>query len=223
MQIIEILDTIPLFKGLSKEDLQSLAAIVIDQMYDKGQGVFAEGDPGTGFYVVVEGKVKVFKLSSEGKEQILHFWGPGEPFGEVALFSGKNFPAFAEAAESSRVFYFPRSSFAQLITDHPSLALNMLGTMAMRLHKFANLIEDLSLKEVSSRLAAHILGLSRQQGESNIVSLEMSKGQIASLLGTIPETLSRTLSKMAAQGLIKLDGPKITIMDQDRLEDLAEG
>jgi len=97
--------------------------------------------------VVIEGRIRVYKLSPEGKEQILHLWGPGEPFGEVALFTGRNFPAYAEAHERSRVFFFPRTAFAELIKANPSLALNMLATLSMRLHRFASLIEDLSLKE----------------------------------------------------------------------------
>ncbi|MBW2085969.1 MAG: Crp/Fnr family transcriptional regulator, partial [Deltaproteobacteria bacterium] len=147
MNISERIANIPLFSGLPHEQYQDLASIVKDQKFERGEIIFSEGDEGVGFYVVVEGRVKVYKLSPEGKEQILHLWGPGEPFGEVALFTGQSYPAYAEAYEKSRVFFFPRSAFAELIRANPSLALNMLATLSMRLHQFANLIEDLSLKE----------------------------------------------------------------------------
>ncbi len=221
MNIPEHLANIPIFNGLSQAQYDELAAIIVDKTYKRGQIIFSEGDPGTGFYVVVDGRVKIYKLSLEGKEQILHLWGPGEPFGEVALFTGQNFPAYAEPMEKTRVFYIPRQAFADLIKENPSLALNMLATLSMRLHRFANLIEDLSLKEVSGRLAAHFINLSRQQNDTDTITLDLAKGQLASLLGTIPETLSRTLTRMVRQGLIHSDGPKIEIINRDDLEELA--
>jgi len=221
MKISEVLATIPIFNILPSEQYDELAAIIVDKTYKRGQLIFSEGDPGTGFYVVVDGRVKIYKLSMDGKEQTLHLWGTGEPFGEVALFTGQNFPAYAEAMEKTRVFYIPRQAFADLIRENPSLALNMLATLSMRLHRFANLIEDLSLKEVSGRLAAYFIELSRKQGDENSITLDLAKGQLASLLGTIPETLSRTLTKMIGQGLIQADGPKIEIISRDDLEELA--
>ncbi len=221
MNISEHLADIPIFNGLTQAEYDELAAIIADKTYKRGQIIFSEGDPGTGFYVVVEGRIKIYKLSMEGKEQILHLWGPGEPFGEVALFTGQNFPAYAEPMEKTRVFYIPRQAFADLIEKNPSLALNMLATLSMRLHRFANLIEDLSLKEVSGRLASHFINLSRQQNDAETITLDLAKGQLASLLGTIPETLSRTLTRMVRQGLINTDGPKIEIINRDELEKLA--
>lgn len=221
MNISEALATIPIFNGLPLEQYDDLAVIIVDKIFKRGQIIFSEGDPGTGFYVVVDGRVKIYKLSMDGKEQILHLWGAGEPFGEAALFTGQNFPAYAEAMEKTRVFYIPRQAFADLIKDNPSLALNMLATLSMRLHRFANLIEDLSLKEVSGRLAAYFIELSRQHGDANAITLDLAKGQLASLLGTIPETLSRTLTKMVAQDLIQADGPNIEIINRNDLEELA--
>ncbi len=221
MNISEHLADIPIFNGLTQAQYDELAAIIADKTYKRGQIIFSEGDPGTGLYVVVEGRIKIYKLSMEGKEQILHLWGPGEPFGEVALFTGQNFPAYAEPMEKTRVFYIPRQAFADLIEKNPSLALNMLATLSMRLHRFANLIEDLSLKEVSGRLASHFINLSRQQNDAETITLDLAKGQLASLLGTIPETLSRTLTRMVRQGLINTDGPKIEIINRDELEKLA--
>ena len=221
MSIVRLLETIPLFSGLSEPERRELAVIVRDRTFERGQTIFTEGEEGNGFYVVVAGRVKVYKISPDGKEQILHLLGPGEPFGEVALFSGRSFPAFAEAFEASRVFFIPREAFAAQVRAHPSLALNMLATLSMRLHQFASMIEGLSLKEVSSRLAGYILSESGKQGGKVRVELDLAKGQLASLLGTIPETLSRTLTRMVRQGRVRADGPFIVIEDREGLEQLA--
>ena len=222
MDIIKHIDSIPLFEGLPQEQHEDLSKILKDQTLPRGHTIFSEGDDGTGFYVVISGRVKIYKLSSEGKEQILHIFGPGEPFGEVPVFTGKHFPACAEAIEKSRVFYFPRDSLLELIERNPSIALNMLAVLSGRLRRFTGLIDDLSLKEVPGRLAAHLVYLSEQGDGSNDLELNITKGQLASLLGTIPETLSRTLAKMTDLGLIETKGPRFKILDRDRLEDLAE-
>lgn len=218
----EQIATIPLFEGLSGKQYDELAGIGVDRSYKGGQIIFAEGNEGIGFYVLIAGKVKVFKLSPEGKEQILHVFGEGEPFGEASVFAGQRFPAHAEALEESRVFFFPRAPFIELIKEDPSLALNMLAVLARRLRKFTVLVEDLSLKEVPGRLAAYLLYVSRGRGGNDNITLDIPKNQLASLLGTIPETLSRILTKMVRQGLIHLDGPRIRIVDRQGLEELAE-
>jgi CRP/FNR family transcriptional regulator len=222
MNLAKRIATIPLFEGLPVEQLEDLSAIVEEPLFRKGQSIFSEGDEGTGFYVVASGRVKVFKLSPEGKEQILHILGPGEPFGEVPVFAGQHFPASAEALEESRLFFFPRASIVRLIRKNPGLALNMLAVLSRRLRVFASLIEDLSLKEVPGRLAAYLLFLSSKDRGSTDLELTITKGQLASLLGTIPETLSRILGKMSAQGLIETDGRKITLLDPEGLATLAE-
>ena len=222
MDIVKHVSSIPFFEELPDEQIEDMCMIVADQVFHRGQIVFSEGDDGTGFYVVISGRVKIFKLSPEGKEQILHIFGPGDPFGEVAVFSGQHFPANAEAMESSRIFFFPRDSFSDLIKKNPSLALNMLAILSKRLRRFANLIDDLSLKEVPGRLAAHLLYLSGQTEGSEQLELSITKTQLASLLGTIPETLSRILGKMSKQGFIESDGRQIKILDRKALEELVE-
>jgi len=220
-KLTEFIETIPLFQGLPQNQLEDLAAIVHDQVFSRGEIIFSDGDQGLGFYVAAEGRVKIFKLSFEGKEQILHLFGPGEPFGEVAVFAGAHYPAYAEAMEKTRVLFFPRQALLDLIARNPTLALNMLGMLSMRLRRFTNLIEDLSLKEVPGRLAAYFLYLSAKNGGVSEFELDITKGQLASLLGTIPETLSRILGKMIKQELIAADGPRIKILARRVLEDLA--
>jgi CRP-like cAMP-binding protein len=222
LSILKHIARVPLFEGLPREQIEDLVMIVADQVFRKGETIFSEGEDGNGFYVVITGRVKIFKLSSEGKEQILHFFGPGEPFGEVPVFTGQHFPAHAEAMEESRVFFFPRKSFVDLIKRNPSLALNMLAVLSKRLRRFAALVDDLSLKEVPGRLAAHLLYLSAQNKGSRELDLTITKAQLASLLGTIPETLSRILGKLSSQGLIETDGRRIRILDSEALRDLAE-
>jgi CRP-like cAMP-binding protein len=224
MKLTDQIAAIPLFQGLSRGEYEDLAMIVVDQVIPRGQTIFEEGDEGSGFYVVLSGRVKIFKLSPDGKEQILHILTGGEPFGEVPVFAGEKFPAHAQAMEDSRVFFFPRPAFVDLVKKTPSLALNMLAVLSRRLRKFSSLIEDLSLKEVPGRLAAYLLYLAEGKKSKSEVILEISKNQLASLLGTIPETLSRILAKLTREGFIKPNGPRqIQLLDRKGLEELASG
>jgi CRP/FNR family transcriptional regulator len=221
-KILQVISQTPLFQNLPEEDLKKIRRIARDQFFNKGQTVFSEGDDGNGFYVVAAGKVKIYKVSLEGKEQILHIYGPGNPFGEVPVFSGEQFPANAQTLLKSHLLFFPRTAFIELIAKNPSLCLNMLAVLSMRLRQFTLQVENLSLKEVPGRLASYLLYLAQEQDEATTVSLPISKGQLASLLGTIPETLSRILTKMNKRGLIEVSGGNITLLDGVGLEDLAE-
>jgi len=218
---IKVISETPLFGGLSAEQLEKIKRIAVAKTYDRGQPVFWEGDEGTGFYIVVIGKVKVYKVSPEGKEQILHIYGPGQPFGEVPVFTGDLFPASAQAVMKSRLLYFPRQGFIDLISANPSLALNMLAVLSVRLRQFTVQVENLSLKEVPGRLATYLIYLTREQESTATVDLPLSKGQLASLLGTIPETLSRIFNKMSSQGLIDVQGSQIHLLQLEGLEELA--
>ena len=221
--ISQILSITPLFKGLSPEQLDEISTIAVERKYGRGESIFMEGDVADGFYIVADGQVKIFKTSLEGKEQILHIYGPGNPFGEVPVFSGSKFPANALTLVSSRILFLPRKAFVDLIARHPSLSMNMLGELSMRLRQFTVQIENLSLKEVPSRLASYLIYLAREQESADRVVLEISKGQLASLLGTIPETLSRIFAKMSALELIRVNGKEIDLLDPIGLEDLATG
>ena len=217
----QLLATTPLFKGLSDQQLDEISTISISRNYRRGESIFMEGDAADGFYIVADGQVKIFKTSLEGKEQILHIYGPGNPFGEVPVFSGSRFPANAQALVKSQILFLPRKAFVRLIADHPSLSMNMLGELSMRLRQFTVQIENLSLKEVPSRLASYLTVLAKEQEPGDRVTLTISKGQLASLLGTIPETLSRIFAKMTAQKLIRVEGKEIYLLDRTGLEDLA--
>jgi CRP/FNR family transcriptional regulator, dissimilatory nitrate respiration regulator len=223
MNTAERISRTPLFEGLPQEQIQELANIALNQKFKRGRTLFSEGTKATGFYVIVSGKIKIYKISLEGKEQILHIFGSGEFFGEVPVFAGGRYPAHAVALEESEVLFFPREDFIGLIKKEPSLALNMLGILSHRLRRFTHLIEDLSLKEVPGRLATYILYTSERNKGSDTFELDITKGQLASLLGTIPETLSRILSRMSSQEIIEVDGRNIRVLDREALESLASG
>jgi len=221
MTLLDHIVATPLFEGLSRRQHEALTRIAVNRSYKKGQTVFSEGDKGEGFYVIMSGRVKIFKLSPEGKEQILHVMDRGQIFGEVPVFTGKEYPAYAEAYTNCSLLFFPKDLFTGLIRKDPSLSLNMLALLSQRLRRFTTLIEDLSLKGVPGRLAAYLLHLSNKSSNREHFELDISKGQLASILGTIPETLSRVLGKMAKQGLIRSKGSHLTILDRATLELIA--
>jgi CRP/FNR family transcriptional regulator len=220
--LLQWLGETSLFAGMAEDHLWELLGIAMVVSYKRRAQIFAAGDPGSGFYLVKEGRVKIFMISPDGKEQILHVLGPGEPFGEAPVFAGRNFPAAAVALENCRLVFLPRDAFVALVTANPSLALNLLAVLSERLHQFTRMVDSLSLKEVPGRLAAHLLLLSRKQKNGDQLELELSKTQLASFLGTIPETLSRILSKLQRAGYLKINGSRIAILDRERLEELAE-
>ena len=148
MILKDFIPTIPLFQDLEQKNYEDLANIVLSRKYKKGEMIFSEYDTADGFYVAVSGRVKIFKSSPEGKEQILHIFGKGEPFGEIAVFTGKNFPASAQTLENCETIFFPKNAFIDLIKKDPALSLNMLSVLSMRLKRFSTLIEDLSLKDI---------------------------------------------------------------------------
>ena len=184
--------------------------------------IFHEGDKGNGFYMVEKGKVKVFKLSYEGKEHILHIYGPGHTFGEVPVFEGKNFPASSMALEKSVILFLPRDKFVDLITATPGLGMNLLADLSRRLREFTIQIENLSLKEVPARLAAYILTLSKEQKNKNQVVLPISKAQLSNLIGTTPETVSRIFKKMMSSSYIEVQTKTILIKNLEGLLELSE-
>jgi CRP/FNR family transcriptional regulator len=221
-KIVDIISRIPIFAGLDRAQLATVERIAVEKYFAKGEVIFSEGDDASGFYVIVEGRVKVFKVSLDGKEQIMHFFSPGQPFGEVPVFAGERFPAHAEAMAAVRALFIPRQAFLNLIEKNPALALKMLADLSTKLRQFAVQIENLSLKEIPARLATYLLYLTEEQGRSDKVTLGISKGQLASLLGTIPETLSRIFAKLATQEMIAVEGRTIHILDSESLKDLAE-
>jgi CRP/FNR family transcriptional regulator len=218
----EVIARIPLFSGLSRGQLAQFRDIALEKSFGRGELIFSEGDEGNGFYLILAGSVKVFKVSPDGKEHILHIFGASQAFGEVPVFAGEHFPANAEALQETRTLFFPRSAFVALLEKNPALSLKLLADLSLKLRQFTVQIENLSLKAIPARLATYLLYLAEEQGRSDQVALKISKGQLASLLGTIPETLSRIFAKLSSQQLIQVEGRKIALLDADGLRDLAQ-
>jgi CRP/FNR family transcriptional regulator len=223
----DLLRRCPLFAGLKEEDLKKIKAIASLKQVGKKEVLFSDGEEAKGFYVILSGKIKLYKISPEGKEQILHVVSAPDAFAEAALFLEGSYPAFAEALIDSQLLFFPKRDFIHLIERNPQLSINMIVSLSHFLRRFASLIEELSLKEVSSRVAKYLTDLSLKSAkEGKIpkeVELDLSKTQLASKLGTISETLSRTLAKMKAKGIIDVKKNRILILNRGTLEELASG
>lgn len=209
-----------LFAGTSDEDRQMLLSITKKREAGRGELLFEEGQKADGFYVVVSGKIKVFKLSPDGRERILHVIQPGSSFADAAIFDDGAFPAFAMCIDLSLLLFFPKDQFLGLLHRHPQLAINMIAGLSRFLRNFATQIEDLTFRDVPARLARFLV--SECDKGSRQVKLAVSKAQLASNLGTTSETLSRTLRKLADEGLIDVQGRTIKLIDLNRLHDLVD-
>jgi CRP/FNR family transcriptional regulator len=223
----DLLKRCPLFAGLRDEELKRIRTIANLKRVVKREVLFSDGEEAKGFYVILSGKIKLYKISPEGKEQILHIVSAPDAFAEAALFLEGSYPAFAEALTESQLLFFPKRDFIQLIEKNPKLSINMIVSLSHFLRRFASLIEELSLKEVSSRMAKYLIDLSmrlsKEGKNSREVELDLSKTQLASKLGTISETLSRTLAKMKAKRIIDVKRNRILILNREALEELASG
>jgi CRP/FNR family transcriptional regulator len=212
----------PLFAGLSDSEAQALAGISRVQTAAARQHLFFEGDEAHGFYVLLSGEMKVFRSSAEGQELTLHRIRPGQMFAEAAVFGQGTYPASCVAGETSSVLYIPRDPFFALIKSSPDIALKIMGALSGWLREFADKLESLSLKSVTSRLADYLLrsGPGRRHDR---LELTVSKTEIARELGTVPETLSRSFRSLQDQGVIAVSGRQIQILDREALQQVATG
>jgi CRP/FNR family transcriptional regulator len=218
----QLLRSCGLFADLDSGDRLDLARLAVPRRFARQEALFHQGDESEGFHVVASGQVKVSRYGPDGREQILHILAEGDPCGEVPVFQGESYPATAVALEPSQTLYFRRRDFLDLGSRRPGLLLSMMGVLAARLRHFVELVDDLALKEVSARLARHLLESADAQ-DSDTVTLQTTKAVLASRLGTIAETLSRTLARLQRDGLIQVEGKRVTLLDRSGLEGLAEG
>jgi len=219
---LSILAKVPLFSSLNPAQLATLENNSAVLKLDKGQVVFLEGGEAHGLYVLLAGQVKIYKSSAEGKEQILHVLGPGEPFAEVPMFQGTRFPANAMAIQPSTVLYLEKSVLKRLMERDAGFAMAMLAALSQRLRQMATMIGQLTLREVPARLAAYLLHQAEGK-DAPTFDLDMSKGHLAGFLGATREALSRALARLEDQGFITMRGRNITIEDFERLRELSEG
>jgi CRP-like cAMP-binding protein len=225
MEYIKILKKSLLFSGLNDEHLADVAAIAAKKTFGKGESLFTEGEKADGFYLLASGSIKLCKISPDGKEKVLHFVHPNETFAEAAFFGDGAYPAEAKALEKGEALFFPKDAFMGLLERNPRFSLNLIVSLSLLLRRFARQIEELSFAEVPSRLAAYLIELADRKSTSfqgkTYLDLEMKKGELASHIGTVSETLSRTLKKMKEDGVIDVDGSRVIIHDMGRLKQLA--
>ena len=200
---------------LGIEDLTRLERAVVERQFGKDEVVFLEGEPCQGLYILRDGSVKIYKLSPEGREQILSYIKPGDSFNEVAVFDGGANPANVVAVEASSLWIVPRSAIVELIQANPEVALAVIQNLGARLRHLVGLVEDLSLRQVSGRLAKLLLEMA-DAGERALTQQEM-----AARLGTVREMIGRSLRHLETRGLIKSERGKIVILDRGGLEKLV--
>jgi CRP/FNR family transcriptional regulator, dissimilatory nitrate respiration regulator len=208
-----------LFSGLASEDLHNIAEIAVIKTLDKGEYLFREGDSSHGFYVVQTGAINVHRVSAVGKEQIIHIFRGGETFAEATLATDTGYPADARAVEPSQVLLIQKGGFLNLLRHQPELALRMLGGMALHLRALIGQIEDLTLKDVETRLAHWLLSRCPDQASDKpvVIELRMAKRVLAAELGTVSETFSRTLAKFRQQKVLSVNGKSVTVLSPVKL------
>lgn len=211
MTALQALRSQPYFKTLSEDELKKLVRTLIERTYDKDEIVFLEGEPSQGLYIVREGMVKVYKLSSEGREQILAFSGAGRSFNEVAVFDGGPNPANVSASEPTTVWIVPRTAIINLIEQDPQVALAIIKNLGTRLRHLVGLVEDLSLRQVTGRLAKLLLETASQQEHI------LTQQEMAARLGTVREMIGRSLRQLEARGFISIEHGRIVIVDREGL------
>ncbi len=219
--VADALQKLAYFRGLSPDQIERLTGCCAIRRHAADEMIFQEGDAAMVFYIVLSGQVKIYKLSREGKEFILHLFGTGEIFAEVPIFSGiPVYPASAVCLKDCELLAIHGEEFRALVHESPDVGLHMLSVFARRLHQFSHIIEDLSLRNVESRLARYLLSVSENSPDKALIRVQ--KKTLSAILGTIPETLSRTFRKLSDDGLIRVDGNAIRLLDRDTLGQLAD-
>ena len=218
--IVATLGQTKLFSGFDTSLLEKIATTISLKEISSGEMIFYEKDPAVAFFVVSTGKVKIYKSSQEGKEQILMIAGAGDSFAEAALFGEGIYPASAQALEKSEIIIFRRDKFLALVEKNPSIALSLIARMAELLHKLNRLVEELSLTDITTRLAHYLIDAIESDTQT-IITLTEKKAVLAAQLGTIPETLSRSFAKLTKEGIIKVEGADIHILQMVRLKEVA--
>jgi CRP/FNR family transcriptional regulator, cyclic AMP receptor protein len=224
---VETLRRVPFFSVLPAGDLGSLASHCVVRRLHKEEMLFAEGDVCDGLFVVQAGALKLFKVADTGREQVLVTERPGSTVGELALFDGGNFPASAAAVEDSTVLYLPKREFLDLCQHNSAVAFAVIRSLASRSRYLTSLIEELSLKEVSHRLArflrdrAHRFGVRTRRGIE--FPLEETNQEIGAEIGTVRDLVSRNLRRFVDRGVIKMERRKVIVLDMAELEALTAG
>jgi CRP/FNR family transcriptional regulator len=212
----ELLRGTPYFARLDDAALDEVVSVAIARRYGPGERIFTEnrGEGAASLHIVESGSVRVFKISSEGREQVLRLMSPGDAFSDVPAFDGGPYPASADAQEPSTVLAIPRQALLDLMEAYPAIAIGALHNVAERLRHMTTLVEDLSLRRVMSRIARLLLEDER--------AARLTQSQIASMVGTAREMVNRSLHTMEDRGVIAIKGSSIEIVDAGQLAEIVE-
>jgi len=209
----------PLLEVVSRDDLNAIAAITVPKSLARGEYLFVENEPVEGFYIVQRGAVKLHRLNLKGQEQVFHVFRPVESFGEEMVLSDMGYPADATAAEDSQILFVPKNPFRALLKTQPELAWCVLRSAGQRVRSLMGLLDDLTLKDATTRLANWLIQHCPDPGsrEPQRIELGMTKHLLALELGVASETLSRTLNKFRLQQLVHVRGRTVTLLCPVRL------
>lgn len=222
--ILNTLRCCQLFSGLPTADLEKVVAFTVPKSLEKGEYLFREGEPSRGFYVVQSGAVNVHRVNARGEEQVIHVFRAGDSFAEATLASPTGCHADARAVEPTHVLLVQKEGILDLLKRQPELAMRMLGSMSNHLRVLVSQLEDFMLKDVETRLANWLVKRCPNADTHQRVRIElnMPKRVLAAELGTVSETLSRTLARFREQKWIAVKGRTITILALGRLKELLQ-
>ena len=217
---IQALRAIPEFSALADTELAYVQKVTRERHMQRGELLFLEGEPGERLHYIQSGQVKIFKTSADGKEQVLRIFHAGETFNEVPVFDGGPNPASAMALEEGMVYVLHRADIQRLLSEHPTIALSVIQVLASRLRYMVGLVEDLSFKHVSARVAKMLLLHSAEfEGKT---THRLTQQEIAAVVGTAREVVGRALKALEQEGAIDLEQGRITILSRERLEAASE-
>ncbi len=220
------LRNLPLFSELTTQQSDRIISFSKIIHYKKNEIIFMEGDLYKGFYILLNGSVKIYKISFEGKESILHLIKPSESFGDAMLFENGNYPVNAQVLSDSVLVFIPHKEFIQLIKNNSTICFNMLVGFSKKMHRLTQKVEELSTKEVTNRFARYLLEEIKKAGNDNLpepfIRFTISKKNIASYIGTITDTLSRLLKKLQNEKIIRVSGKSIFVLDLNKLKALTK-
>lgn len=221
-----VLEKTPLFTDLSQPELQHLATRTSRKVFSFGELLFSEGEPCNGLHIIVRGRVRIFKTSVNGREQVLAVNEPGESVAELPVFDGGPFPASAMAIEDTEVAFISRRDFQAYCLEHPEVALKVLSVVGSRLRRLVGIIEELSFTTIRQRLIAMLLKLAQQEGRTTPHGVEFdlptTHQDLANQLGTVRELISRNLMRLQAEGILEVDARHIRVKNLKALNAALE-
>ena len=213
---LAVIARVPLFAGLEATGLADLLADASVRRFSRNALLFVEGEPAGEFYVVLEGWVRLYRQTADGRESVIALFACGESFAEAVMFLGSRFPVSAAVVDEARLLVIPAKSFRRALQSDNELCFKMMASMALHLRRLVGQVEQLTVRSSSERVAQFLLRLARDGAESAIVHLPYDKGLIAGRLGMQPETFSRALAKLRPLG-VETQGSRVTIRDIDAL------